>query len=239
MNRKKPYIYKRIVAYTIDFLIITLLSGLLTLVLTDSTKYEADSQRLVELTNKYTSNEITQEEFKVQFDDINYDLTLHSKGVTIITVSTTLVYCVVMCYFCHGITLGKYIMKIRIVSANGKDLNIFNYLLRSLIVNNILLNSVTIILISALEKESYLNIYPTVSNVFTFLIIITFIFMMYRNDGRGIHDLISNTKVDNIKKGEDSVIDAKIVSEEENKEEGSDNDERTIRTRNSKKRKTK
>ena len=210
MNREKPYIYKRVVAYIIDLLVVTLISGILTVVFFNNEEYEKDSKRLVELTNKVTSREITTDDFNKQYDEINYDLTMHSKDVTVMTIAVTIVYYVVMSYFCHGITLGKYFMKLRIVSASGKEINIFNYFLRSLIINSILSNVVTLILVSTLSKQDFINISSKVSNVFTIIIIVSFILMMYRNDGRGLHDLLGNTKIVNLKDS-DQVKDANII----------------------------
>ncbi len=242
MNRKKPYVFKRVIAFVIDLFIVSMLSGVLALVFTNNKEYEEDSQKMVELTQKIASGEVTSKEFDGVFNEINYNLTLHSNGITIITVVVSIIYYCIMCYFCHGITLGKYIMKLKIESANGKDLNIFNYLIRGLIINSILSNIVTLILINTLSKEDYLNIYLKIGNIFPILMILSFVLMTYRNDGRGIHDLISNTKIVNIKDLEaetetNNVSDANIVKEI--KDEGSDKDERIIRTRKSKKRKTK
>lgn len=246
MNRKKPYIYKRVIAFIIDLLIVTILSGLLTIMLTNSDKYNEDNQKLLEITEKIIQENVNQEEYMQEFNELNYNLTKDSLEVTIITVAVTIVYYSIMCYFCHGITLGKYILKIKITSANDKPLNIFNYFLRSLLVNNILSNVVTIILINTLSKESYINISGRVGNVFTILMIVSFIMMMYRDDGRGLHDLIGNTKVINIKdleekeevKEEPKVIEEATIVEEkkQTKKKGEvKENERTNRTRNSKK----
>ena len=199
MKRTKPYIYKRVIAYAIDLLVITLLSGILTIVLTDSTKYDNDTKELVDITQKLTNEEITREEYQEAFNEINYKLTTDSFNVTIITIIITIIYYVIMLYYCHGITLGKYIMKLRIVSANEKEINIFNYLLRCLIINGLLSNIITIVLIKTLSKEAFIKAYSPVSNITTILVFVSIILMMYRKDGRGLHDLIANTKVVDIK----------------------------------------
>lgn len=199
MNKRKPYVYKRIIAYMIDLIIVTLISGILTIVFVDNTDYNKDTERLVEVTQKLTSGEITQEEYYKEFDSINYDLTKDSVSVTIITCCVSIVYYVILCFYCHGITLGKYFMKIRIVSANDKELNIGNYLLRSLIVNLILSNVLSVVLVKFLSKENFIMYYSKVSNVLTVLLLVSFILIMYRDDGRGIQDFMGNTKIINFK----------------------------------------
>lgn len=210
MNRKKPYIYKRFIAYIIDILIVTLLSGILTILFTDSTQYNKDTENLLNVTEKLAQKEITTEEYYKQYDEINYSLTKDSVNVTIITVVVTIIYFDIMSYFCHGITLGKYIMKLKIVSANGKELTILNYLLRSTIINSLISNILTTILVLYLSKETFISVYPKISNAFTLLLIVTFIFMMYRDDGRGLHDIIGNTKIISTKEKDLQEIESEV-----------------------------
>ena len=218
MNREKPYLYKRVIAYIIDLLVVTLLAGILTIILTNTESYDRDTRRILELTQKLATEESSNEEYINELRDLNYSLTSNSVNVTIITISVSIIYYVIMSYFCHGITLGKYMMKLRIVSANDKELNIFNYLVRALIINNILSDAVTITLVKLLPKQSFINISDKISNVFLLLLIVSIILIMYREDGRGLHDLLGNTKIINIKynddnKKKDLVQDAQIIEE--------------------------
>ena len=222
MNKKKPFAYKRVTAYVIDLLIVTLISGILTIVFTDNSAYEKDTDRMMDLTKKYTTKEISEEEYYKQFDELNYQLTLDSVGVTAITCGVSIIYYVILCYYCHGITLGKYIMKIKIASANGKKLNLGNYLLRCLVINMVLSNLLNIILVESLSKTSFLSIYSKVSNGFTLLLLLSFILIMYREDGRGVEDFMGNTKIINIKDEEvsNNVEEATVVNEVKKNKEG-------------------
>lgn len=231
MSNEKPKIHKRIIAFIIDLLVVTLLSGLISSFLTNEEAYNKDTQELFELVSKTTSGEITNEEYNKQYQELSYSLNVDSLPITLITIGVTVVYYVIMLYFANGITLGKYIMKLRIVSANDKELNMFNYLLRSLIVNSLLANLVTVLMIKFLSKDMFISIYSKVSSVFSLLLIIAFIFIMYREDGRGLHDLIGNTKVvelNNLKNEDytqkEEVKDAMVIEEVKkskvNKKEG-------------------
>ena len=110
-------------------------------------------------------------------------------------------------------------MKLQIVSAKGKELNMGNYLIRGLLVNLILSNIASIICIYAFNKETFISVYPKISTCFTFFILASLLFMMYRNDGRGLHDLASNTKIISTKepkiKKEDKeeITEAKVIEE--------------------------
>lgn len=199
MNKKKVPLYKRIIAYVIDLLIVTLLSGLLSMVFANNVDYKRDSDKLVDITNRYAAGEMTKEEYTKELEDVNYYMTKDSNSVTIINCSIALLYYVILCYYCKGITLGKYLMKIRIVSASNKKLNLGNYLIRALFINLILANLLSIIMVLVLPKETFIAIYSKVSSVLTIFLLVTILVSTYREDGRGLHDLLAGTNVINIK----------------------------------------
>lgn len=218
-NIEKPSFLKRSVAYLIDIILVALLATAISMVFIDNTKYQGRTEELMSLTKNFTEGKITKEEYSEQFDTLNYYLTKEGVGTTIVNCSVAIVYYVILCYFCHGITLGKYLMKLQIVSANDKELNIGHYLLRGLFVNLILSNLVSIICVYTMNKDTFISIYPKASNVLTIFLLVTLLFMMYRNDGRGLHDLISNTKVISTKEPKikeevkEEVVEAKVIEE--------------------------
>lgn len=193
-NEKAKFI-KRIGAYIIDILLVTLLTTSISMFFVDTKKSEGYTQQLVELTEKCSKNELSNEECQKQSNDLNYYISNDNIEVTIINCGVAIIYYVVLCFYCHGITLGKYLMKLKIVSANDKELNIGHYLIRGLLVNLILSNLVNILCIYFMSKDTYISVYPRISSVLSIFLLVTIMFAMYRNDGRGLHDLISNTKV--------------------------------------------
>lgn len=216
MNRKKPYFLKRAVAYLIDLIIVLLLAGIISTIFVNNENYKSESNKLMELTKSYTEGKITKEEYTKEFDNVNYYLTKDSTEVTIINLGVAIIYFVVLCYYCGGITLGKYLMKLRIVSANDKKLNIGHFLLRSLLVNLLLSNIMSIILVLTLNKDTFISVYPKVSNTLTILLLATVVFIMYREDGRGLHDLVASTQVISTKeekKDNEFINEANVIEE--------------------------
>ena len=218
-GREKPYFLRRIVAYLIDLIFVLLLVSAISVFFVDNTKTQGYTEELMTLAKKYSNKEITQEEYSKQSNDLNYYIAKDSVDVTIINCAVAIVYYVVLCYFCHGITLGKYIMKLQIVSANDKKLNIGHYLIRGLFANLILSNLVSAIFVLTMDKDTFISIYPKVSNVLTLFLLATILFITYRNDGRGLHDFMSNTKVISTKETKNKeekkveVVEAKIIEE--------------------------
>lgn len=224
MNNEKPYFLKRFAAYLIDLIIVTLLASAISLVFLKNTTGQTSTEEYMTLTKKYTSGEITQEEYTKASNEFNYLMTKENVGITIVNIGVALVYYVILCYFCHGITLGKYLLKMRIVSSKDKELNMGNYLLRALFVNLLLTNIISVVFVSVLDKESFMSIYPKISNGLTIFLLATLIFMMYRSDGRGLHDMISGTVVISTKEPKNKenvqeVTEAKVIEEKEDVKE--------------------
>lgn len=213
-------VFKRIIAYMIDILLVSALSTLITsnsYINKDYKKYIEVSEKyeefyenyedsIDELEDSFEDEEITEEEYETKLKDINnlyedknidynYKLIKLSVISTIISMLVLLLYFVVIQYYFNGQTLGKWIMKLRIVSNNNKKLTILNFLLRSLILNSILINTLSIILVLTLSKSGYL-IYNQIIYIVSYVVEMTILVMMFFDkNNRGLHDYIANTKV--------------------------------------------
>lgn len=129
--------------------------------------------------------------------EINYSYKLlkYSTIPTIISLMCILLYFVVIQFCFDGKTLGKKIMKLKVVSNNDKKLNILNFLLRSLIVNEVFINILSLVMLMLLSKNNYIT-YSKIIYVITYILEMAILFMMaFDKNNRGLHDYISNTKV--------------------------------------------
>lgn len=216
-KREKPYLFRRVLAYLIDIILVALLASTIKLVVSGDSAEVSYMKEYTELIEKYNNKEISEEEFTTANNELYYNNSRATVDMSIIICGVSVVYYVVMCFFCHGITLGKYLMKLQIVSANEKELNIGNYLIRGLFINLILMHLVNILCVYLMDKNTFTSIYPRVSSVLSMFILVTMLFMMYREDGRGLHDLMANTKIISTKKQnketKEEVVEAKIVEE--------------------------
>lgn len=164
--------------------------------------------------SKYEDKKLSIKEYKEVITEINqefdkiandYVYKLNKKGVSnsIITLSCTLLYFGVIQYFLKGQTIGKKLLKLKVVSATDKKINILNYIFRTLIVNDVLLNGIGIVFLLVTSQK----VYTSANNILGMLIsvveaIIIFL-VMTREDNRGLHDLLFNTKVISTEKEEE------------------------------------
>lgn len=214
MNKDKPYIFKRVIAYIVDMFIITFISSILINFAVNDQTYIDNSNKLMELMEQTVNSEITQEEYTKQYNELNYEITKGSVDITIIMSAVSLVYYVIFVYCRDGRTLGKQLMGIKIVSNNGKNLHINNYLIRTLLINQVLLDIVSSAMILLLSKSTYNLWYDRFSTAYSCFLLTSLIFMFYRNDGRGLHDIIANTKVINVKKRQEELVENEIKEAE-------------------------
>ena len=212
----KPSIYKRIIAYLLDLIIVAIISNLLTINIYNSKQYQDANNEYNNLLHEFSNGEITEEEFFDRSNDTAYTLSKESVVVTIVSEVIVIVSYVVVPYFMNGQTLGKKIMKLKIVSNSNKKITMNNYLIRGLLINLILVNLISIVTILFLDKNMYLTISDIVTKVFSLFYMVSISMVVFKDDRRGLHDVIAGTKVIDIKNKEE------VVSEVEEEKENED-----------------
>ena len=187
--------YKRVLAYLVDIMIISFVSVLLTYFIPTSENYNKLNKEFENLTIDYRNQEVTMEEYLEKGTDINYQLNKEGVPQTIVSTVLSIIYFVVLAYFMNGETLGKKLMKIKITSNNDKKLTMNNYLIRALVIDSVLMNIITIITILLFSKDIYLTSYNIISYVFSFVYIVSLAMILFSKNGRGLQDILANTKV--------------------------------------------
>ena len=135
-------------------------------------------------------------EYISRYKDLMYENNKHEKVTSCVTLVLTLAYFVIFQYLNKGQTIAKKLLHLRVVDKdNKKEVSILKGFLRSLLPLSILSNAIAVTLIKVLSKNIYINTYLAVSEIETIFIFVTIFLIIYRKDGRGLHDMISNTMV--------------------------------------------
>lgn len=192
---EKAYVFPRVLAYFIDVIIISILATLLCSVLPNQENLDTLEKEYTSLQEKYLNAEIDDEEYVNQTKIITYDIDYQSVPSSIISISLYLLYFVIFQNYNKGQTLGKKIMKVKIVSNDDQDLTINNYLYRSCILNGLLVNLINLILVLFMDRNYYFYVSFTLQFIQIVLILITIFMVLFKKDGRGLHDKVANTKV--------------------------------------------
>ena len=187
----KADFFKRIFAYMIDYFIILLVLSFITANINVGSDI---TEKVNNLTNEYKNGNITIEEYNEEVLPLNYELTKRKLPVNVITCVIIIGYYIVFAYFNKGQTLGKKICKIRVVNDKGERASIWNILIRSLFIYGIT-TLYSLISINFLDIESFNYSVSVVSVIESLFIVISLLMMLYKKDGRGLHDIIAKTKV--------------------------------------------
>ena len=187
---KKPT-FKRLFAYIIDVIIVSIIAA----IFIDIPVLNPYVEKYVELSENIlgiyagTSSIENVDLIKLQYEFIYY-----SFYSSLIILIVKVLYFIVFQYFNKGQTIGKALLKIRLVSERGK-LKFHQVLLTSLIVCNLLTSAVNLFLLRNLKMDTYLTVSNVISYIEIIIAVTVVIMINMRKDGKGLHDLLTKTKV--------------------------------------------
>lgn len=184
---------KRLCAYVIDYLLVVLVISVIAMPFTDTKKTEKLEKESTEIIEKYQKGEITPDEYLQRYSSVYYNLSRNTGIVTFITIIVYILYYVVFQLYNKGQTIGKKLMKIKVISIDG-ELSMNQMIFRSLIVNMLLLNIINFALITFAPKDIYTGVSATLSMI-QYLIMFISIILATTKEGRTIHDRIAHTRV--------------------------------------------
>ena len=194
IEENKALFFQRLIAFIIDVSIICLIASMISTPFIDIDKSNKLTEESTEIMQKYMNHEISTKDYSIKFMNISYSLARNNGFLSIVTILLEIVYFIVFQIYKNGQTIGKKIMRIRVVADNG-DLSMNQLIIRSLIANSILLEIITFAFMVFTSKDIYF--YSTgIFGLIQYVIILISIFMvMFRKDGCSIHDKIAHTKV--------------------------------------------
>lgn len=195
-NKKyeKAFFIQRVIAYIVDMFLVMLISSLLTTPFVNSeavTKLSSEANKVVE---NYANREIDTKTYFSQVIDINYEEMKATGLSNIITITIVVLYFIVFQTYNNGQTLGKRLMRIKVIKKNNKDLTMNDMILRNLFTNSILAD-ILIVTITLFGKSAYFYGSTIVRCLQYLFLLITFFMIIIRKDGRGLPDMIAKTKV--------------------------------------------
>lgn len=194
----KPFFIQRIFAFILDFAIIALVAGLIAMPFN-----LGPSNILVkeydELTKSYLNNEIDETIFLAKEKELKYQIDYASIGETLLVIVLSVGSFVVLPLYNNGQTLGKRMMKIRIVSEE-EELSANQLVLRSFVVNDILASLMLVSSVMFLKTDAYYVVRIIVISITSVLYLINVFMIAIRKDGKGLHDLLAKTKTIKVNK---------------------------------------
>ena len=188
---------KRIIAFVIDVVIISLVVSLINLLPIDP--YQEKYNEVVK-----KSSEDGSHDYKDEIIELNYEVYKYRTYSSIISATALILYFGVVPVVMNGQTIGKKIMKLRVVSINDNKLNFWKYLIRIVILNNIWLSLINVGAVYIVSGVKFYYVTYVISMLSSLIYMLNLIMVMFRKDNRGLHDMVVGTKV--IQVNEDVII---------------------------------
>ena len=191
-------LFKRLGAYVFDILIVSMLVSLLSylpILNPNRAQYSEKYNELVNVYEQYSQDKISESEYTEAGIPITYELYRLNVYYVVIDIVIVLLYFGVLPYFLKGQTLGKRLFQLRIVGVKDKPLSIVNYLLRCVVLNNVLISIALQCIVYFMSVDTFYSVYQNVNLVGYIILYISLFMIIVRKDGRGLHDMVANTKV--------------------------------------------
>lgn len=189
---------QRLGAYIIDYifilLLITLLGQIRFLNPTFDEYYKTydESMEMINNTNEEDIFKLLESE---EYSLANYNLAKYSVSTSIISIIVYLGYFVGFQKWNKNQTLGKKLFNIEVASIKNTDVKWWQILLREIIIYNLIAEILYVILILFLNVNSYFMISNIILAISSLIFLINVILILFRKDGRGLHDLLAKTIV--------------------------------------------
>lgn len=196
---------KRIIAFLIDMFLVSFIVVGASRYLHLDPYIEKYDEAFTEYSELATETENLSDVDKDRLIELNYDVYRYGVVNNAISIGMLILYFGILEYVCKGETPGKRLMKLRLVSNSDKKLNIFQYLLRVTILNGIIFSLLIILAVYLTDGLTFNYISYFLSLAESTILLINVMMITMRSDHRGLHDIISGTKV----------IDTKLVNDEE------------------------
>ncbi len=198
-NQKMEKIYasfwQRLCAFIIDMFLISLVTSLITQPFIHNNNLQTLSNEVTDTLEQYQKKKIDINTYINRTVDISYDMARESGLSTIIGIALSILYFVVYQFRCNGQTIGKKLLKIRVVKKDDSNLTMNNMLFRSLIIDSILVDIIILCLSIFANKDIYFYGVGIVQFIQYLIIFVSCLIILSRKDRQGLHDMVANTEV--------------------------------------------
>lgn len=190
---------KRLLAYIIDILIVGFVASALANIdilnpYLDNylESYEKYSKEMDSLNEDNVFDKIKSEEFVLDYQNV----LKYGVYSSVISITCYILYFGGFQKWNKNQTVGKKLMRLKVVNKNNKDdVRLWQYILRTIIVYNLLFNSLSVV-VSYMFKGNLFFTTSIITSIIGYVITyVGYIMILFRKDGCGLHDFVSGTKV--------------------------------------------
>lgn len=190
----KASFIKRLIAYIIDIIIFSLIFEIFTMIIPDNNNIAVLNQQLSNLSESVLNEQLSLSAYFYQYSSIVHSIDKELFLSNLFNFILMIGYFVMLPFYYNGQTLGKKLLKIKIIKEQD-DLSINDLLLRNCVINGLLYSLICFALVFLASDLTYLIIISILGFIQILLVIISVFMILYRKDKKGLHDLWCKTSV--------------------------------------------
>ena len=152
---EKALFVQRFIAFLLDICILSSIASLISYPFLDAKSIDKLNKNSSEVIEKYTTGEIDMDTYVDEVKGISYQLSQKQGVVSLVTLFLAVLYFIVYQYYNNGQTIGKKLMKIKVVSSTDKEITMNSFIFRSLIVNSILVDMISFAIVIFGNETAY------------------------------------------------------------------------------------
>ena len=192
---EKALFVQRFIAFLLDIFILSSIASLISYPFLDAKSIDKLNKNSSEVIEKYTTGEIDMDTYVDEVKGISYQLSQKQGVVSLVTLFLAVLYFIVYQYYNNGQTIGKKLMKIKVVSSTDKEITMDSCIFRSLIVNSILVDMISFAIVIFGNETAYFYGVAICGIIKYTLLLICGFMVMWSKSGLGLHDRIAHTTV--------------------------------------------
>lgn len=194
-SSNKGLFIQRLLAFIFDVFLISTIVSFVCMPFLDYDSIENLSENATQVFADYNEGKIDTETYISSASSILYRLAKKQGLMSLVTIFLNVLYFVVYQFYNKGQTIGKKLLGIKIVSNDSKELTMNNYIYRSFLVNSVLADIIIFAFVIFASETVWFNGVGVIGAINYTLLFICGLMVVLNKEGRGLHDLVGNTKV--------------------------------------------
>lgn len=189
---------KRFASFIIDIIIVSSILSVISFVFPKNKNVEKLNEEIVSISQDYMDGNIEEKEYLNKTAPLSYRIDKENFLYTAIEVVITILYFVVFQFIKGGQTIGKKLLGIQVVKDYG-ELQINDMIFRSFIVNDLLYSMICLLFLFTIKDINYIYSISILGTIQGIIMLVSAFMIIFRKDKRGLHDIITKTKVIEVK----------------------------------------
>lgn len=192
---EKALFVQRFFAFLLDVFLVSILASFISYPFLDMDSIQKLNESSVEVLENYAKGKIDEKEYFNESSTISYELARKQGINTLVIIFLNILYFVLYQIKNNGQTLGKQILKIRVVDTSNRDISMNQMIFRSLIINSILLDMISFGVLIFAKQSNYFYVASFLAFIQVCILLVSTLMIMFGKNRRGLHDIVAHTDV--------------------------------------------